>query len=1037
LTSTPDLDPQVRDVVGDRVLTGIQLIDISRLSAHPVPMINGGLVTIAGQGPKDSNGAGKSSFIAAISLLSGDEQWRLAGGASSAAELLFTAEVAAQDGRWSNVDHGYVIGVFTDPRACDAESWTSSALSVWLRINRKAPYLDLRWEDGLYVPAGASEVERVARVDELWARMDRRRGRTDLHANRLADSLYGSHVRCVSFLSTSVRASPTANLLAQPLNELTPFRIFDAIATLTGLDRELEQEQELRGKEFLERDKVVKARADLERWEQQMAVVGAGIERRAAARTQLERSRALFRNHTAAHVLEGHEERLRITTRTAELLARKEERQRELATLRDTRDALRDEGFDERCAAAEMAWKRLQERDQELAATSRQHGRNVEELQRGQGQLRDQSREADGRDVTGAREERHEAERRLTAATEQVGAARRASQDAADRLARTEAGKGLAAEQLRRLDPIPAASLMDIVTLDERERDTWEPRLVPYREAVVVSADHLDDALERLARLPGSMLVLAGPAPDERRLPESADPRLDLGRFLAALADRAPDGTADGHAGVIVLGGFPDPTTGRAARIALARAALERAETALGEDLEAAADARRQLGRAERRLRGAGAVEELIRVGERIRTLREDAERVSSERDELRSALATAQAAFIEISARRQNRQEELDRLGRSIGRLVDLQHDDELERAELARQDAQIGMEERLRRWGGTVEDASGHVLALDEAAQRRGAEDWARDACDELTGVLESCFGTAEEEHIPREVREHLDGRAWHRGTPEHRRETFPGLSGAVRTYVAQTEEQDRLEKEQIERQRRERTSDLAVAEDGLREASATAEAHRSSLGAGIRARLKRVAEEFDRLDREHGGHGASLEYPEPEPPAEPDRPWRWRVVPKWRRAEGQRYSPYNLRGNTALMDEKAVKLVCAAALAGGSDRPLLLILDELGRNLGKQHRREAVALFEQIGRSRDITVIGALQDDMERYAIDASGLYIKLRRGSDAQPYNDAPAVVGHDVNSERVGLLQDWLSAFRPGAPGPGSGPGDGSLALEEV
>ena len=31
------------------------------LSTHPVPMISQGLVTVAGQGPKDSNGAGKSS----------------------------------------------------------------------------------------------------------------------------------------------------------------------------------------------------------------------------------------------------------------------------------------------------------------------------------------------------------------------------------------------------------------------------------------------------------------------------------------------------------------------------------------------------------------------------------------------------------------------------------------------------------------------------------------------------------------------------------------------------------------------------------------------------------------------------------------------------------------------------------------------------------------------------------------------------------------------------------------------------------------
>lgn len=75
-----DADDTIRDVVGTRVLTGVQMIDVSRLSAHPVPMVNSGLVTVAGQGPKDSNGAGKSSFIAALSLLSADEQWRLASG---------------------------------------------------------------------------------------------------------------------------------------------------------------------------------------------------------------------------------------------------------------------------------------------------------------------------------------------------------------------------------------------------------------------------------------------------------------------------------------------------------------------------------------------------------------------------------------------------------------------------------------------------------------------------------------------------------------------------------------------------------------------------------------------------------------------------------------------------------------------------------------------------------------------------------------------------------------------------------------------
>src|ERR1700759_1978641 len=139
----------------------------------------------------------------------------------------------------------------------------------------------------------------------------------------------------------------------------------------------------------------------------------------------------------------------------------------------------------------------------------------------------------------------------------------------------------------------------------------------------------------------------------------------------------------------------------------------------------------------------------------------------------------------------------------------------------------------------------------------------------------------------------------------------------------------------------------------------------------------------------------------------------------------------APYNLRGNTAQMDEKAVKLVCAAALAGGTDRPLLLVLDELGRNLGKQHRTEAVALFERIGRDRNITVIGALQDDMERYAIDASGLYLKLRRRPDVTPYPPAPGATGHDDNRARLVLLHDWLPGHYPALPSSDEDPGDSS------
>ena len=293
------------DILGSKVLLGVQVVDLSRLSTHPIPMVGQGLVTVAGQGPTDSNGAGKSSWIAALSLLHADDQWRLTSGAPGAAELLFTAEAAGQEGNWSNVDRGYIVGVFSDPDLTDLAEIEAAAITVWIRINRKASYIDLRWKNGLHVPYGATEAERAAGADALWAALPHSNGRTDFHANKLSTVLYGGQVRCVSFLSTSVRSSPTANLLAEPLNELGPARIFNAIATLTGLDHELEQEQAHRSAEHTQREATKQATADLQRWEQEMATVEAGILQRAAAREALAAAKESWQARCARHLIDG------------------------------------------------------------------------------------------------------------------------------------------------------------------------------------------------------------------------------------------------------------------------------------------------------------------------------------------------------------------------------------------------------------------------------------------------------------------------------------------------------------------------------------------------------------------------------------------------------------------------------------------------------------------------------------------------------------------------------------------------------------
>jgi hypothetical protein len=546
--------------------------------------------------------------------------------------------------------------------------------------------------------------------------------------------------------------------------------------------------------------------------------------------------------------------------------------------------------------------------------------------------------------------------------------------------------------------------------------------------------------------MPGTTLVLAGAAEAgaaeagaaEAGAAEagagaaaSADPRLPLSGFLAALAGRAakssaagPSRAIDGPAGVWVIGGFTGPLTGRAARIEQARRRVADASEQfdqVGQDVE---HHRRLLATARSRIAGANAAQQAERLRDEIGALRDALEQLAGQQAELEPGVREARQEHAGMLAAVQTRTQQAERLRADADAREDLQSRNVSARAALTAEQAAMKLDDRLTAFGGTVAEAQSHLLALPgEPEKRWSGEEWTAASCGELDAVVTMCFprGTPGDE-VPREIAELRGDARWHRGTAGQG-EVFPALRRALRTYLAQTEQEDEYQRQRITRQRADRTADLEAARKGLGEAGRAAAAHRASVAEGIKAKLKKVAGQFDRLDQEYGGYGATLDFPEPEPPAEPDKPWRWTVTPKWRRAEGQRMSPYNLRGNTAQMDEKAVKLVCAAALAGGTDRPLLLVLDELGRNLGKQHRTEAVALFERIGRDRNITVIGALQDDMERYAIDASGLYVKLRRDSDASPYNSAPVVVGHDDNSARIALLHDWLAGHYPPVPDP--------------
>jgi chromosome segregation protein len=1041
------------DILGSKVLIGVQVVDLSRLSTHPIPMVSQGLVTVAGQGPVDSNGAGKSSWIAALSLLHADDQWRLTSGAPGAAELLFTAEAAGQEGNWSNVDRGYIVGVFSDPELTDLAEIESAAITVWIRINRKASYLDLRWKNGLHVPYGATESERAAGADALWAALPHSNGRTDYHANKLSQVLYGGQVRCVSFLSTSVRSSPTANLLAEPLNELGPARIFNAIATLTGLDHELEQEQAHRSAEHTQREATKQAAADLQRWEQEMATVEAGILQRAAARSALAAAKESWLARCARHLVDGDarnseilHELAALDERVAEQEARREAVDTEIDAFGSEENLLRD------VQLTRQERDKLDARDRELDLAQRSVREQLERLGQEHRRLVDAGRSADGRELDVALTEQDEARAVLEEHIGRDHAARLAVDQASGELREAESGQTVSAPQQQILENagIACGALTDITELPAGDRAEWEPRLSPYSEAVVVDADDAALATSALADAgyPGFLLVLAnrpgdstsaasgtiaatakkaGSAAKGRKSgangPTSADSRFSLDTFFSTLAARAGKELIDDPAGVISVGQHDEPITGRTARIEAARRRVEAAVESRAEASAALEQARSRVQQAERRTAAARALGSASDLQEQMLALREENDRHETDRDALAPQLQAAKESAEAAAGQQLVRDERLKNLEatrREHDRLLD-----ELGGRRLVLLEEQTGLDlvSRTTAWGGTADEASEFLLALAGDTQRRTTADWNHQTSTQLDDVIRRCFPNARSrEEIPTELWEILNGPdGWSTGTLGTRVGLVPALQRTLASHLAQHETFDSLQQQQIASQRAERNAALERAREGLGEAESTARAHRASLADGIKSRLRLVSNEFDRLDQAYGGYGAKLEYPEPDPPSEPDKPWRWTVTPKWRRSEGGPFSAFNVKGNTAQMDEKAVKLVCAAALAGGSDRPLLLILDELGRNLGSQHRREAVALFEQIGRDRNITVIGALQDDMERYALASSRLYVKLRRSSDTMPYNQAPVVKGNEDYAARVELLRTWLDSYRGPAP----------------
>jgi hypothetical protein len=599
-------------LVGDRQLVCVQTFDIARLTTHPVVLVPGSFVAVGGRGPRgDSNESGKTSFLASTALLLGDPEWRMTGGGPAAtASLLFepeTAGVAAHT--YAAARQGYVIGVFAHP-----DRPVETAMGVWCRINATNPYFQVRYADGVHLVEGESDRERYRNVDDGWSAMP---SATQLGAHTYAERLYGDSPRCLAYVARRGKQRSAPSLLQMNAGGFSPEQIGDDLIRLTGRAAAFETEAQQRQRLDEAHDTLrEKERAD-DRTRREEETQLAGVLARNASRAHLAQAEHIWRMHFARGYLDVIERERELTTErdaaTEQVAAHDAsvtEAQAELGRMSvpDNLQAEHDEAERESVRlSGEMDAAKQTSTEARLAANS------------ATARVRKLDEAADGwttpasEDVVG---QLASARENVDKAQQSVGSAKTLRGEAAEFLRAVEtgtAGRAGQTAQLLRDQGVAAAPLLD-VELSDAVRTDWEPRLALYEAAVVVAPGEMDDALIAASEAPGAVLIVGE---DGALPPGIVTAPVGAAGFLARLAAAAPVADDPVRAeqsalGVVVIGDFPEPQTGHAARLDRARLNLDQAESLLVDMQADATTAALEVQRLDGDLVRARAAEELV-----------------------------------------------------------------------------------------------------------------------------------------------------------------------------------------------------------------------------------------------------------------------------------------------------------------------------------------------------------------------------------------------------------------------------------------
>ncbi len=996
-------------IVGRRQLIAVQTIDLGRLTHHPVPLVPSALVAVSGAGPdRDSNGSGKTTFLASVSLLLGDPEWRVATtGGADAIGLLFDPDLSGDAaGLYDAARVGFVAGVFAQATA----DGNYDELTVWVRISAEdSPRLAARWAPGVHLVTERDE------APTMWNRLGRDR---QIGPTAFVEQLYGGTGRCLAYV-TSRGHRDTDSSLMQLQARLSPARIGSELIVLLGMEHLIDGERDLRAKLADAQQLLASRIEENDHREREWASALHEIEARNGARAAVAEGRRQWQLRLARKLLDGLSEVQRLQSEATALEGEMAAASAVVADLEARiADAVDPTSLDEALSAARDADGEAGEHYREATETV---ARLVVEL----GMLTDRIRKLTSHALAApAGLSLEEADARVIDAAGMLDATTRAlgATEADLERARTALGAivehGDADPEARAaLDAarVPAAPLLDRIVLAEQSRATWEPILAPWLGALTIPRGHRDVALA--ASPAGTVLVVL----DEDATSELPDGVVEAptgaARFLQSLARRAQPPYADVDAGVVVAGDFEHELCGRDAAVALARARLEKAERALQEAAarrDTAARGHELATDAASRIRAAAELEELrSQESERSQKLAA-ARQESAAREE---ALRRARQDLVDVEVRHRTAVQERDRLAAALSaaqeELERIERDHRTTREAITR----IDVAGWRQSWGDSDEAAAAALEGDDrkeESIRKRATEQLVtaleRVGVDSISGhgaptatiagVIQARNGLDEEVPAANEIRR------------------FDTVVRPLADWLDDLAEQDETFLEDVEMERARWEEVIGAARRECDTQSDLLERQRDMVEQQIEAALGQVSARYGELDAAAGGYGAQLRCESIRPQQATDL-WVWEVRPEWRRGHGAKWLPYTRQANSAMQKQHRTHLVLAALLAAQDPAGRVLIVDEAGNDFGREHLRQVLTAFAHVAESHGVTVIAACQDKVleEVAALGAARLLLWFERLSDAAALCRPTRVWGFDSDGGRVERTRPAVEAGR--------------------